>query len=108
MAGWPCFPMVMIIDNSRMNLLGRLEYGAGMRHRNPLLCTMAYTALPVLPVEHRRRDLPFSLPPASAVVTAFTSSRASTRRDRWAYDTQLDWINKMFTGVNVTSLKKTR
>jgi hypothetical protein len=25
-----------------------------------------------------------------------------------AYDTQLDWVNKMFTGVNVTSLKKTR
>jgi hypothetical protein len=24
-----------------------------------------------------------------------------------AYDTQLDWINKMFTGANVTSLKKT-
>ena len=25
-----------------------------------------------------------------------------------AYGTQLDWINKMFTGANVTSLKKTR
>jgi hypothetical protein len=24
-----------------------------------------------------------------------------------AYDTQLDWINKMFIGANVTSLKKT-
>ena len=24
-----------------------------------------------------------------------------------AYDTQLDWINRMFTGANVTSLKKT-
>ena len=24
-----------------------------------------------------------------------------------AYDTQLDWINKMLTGANVTSLKKT-
>ena len=23
-----------------------------------------------------------------------------------AYDTQLDWINKMFIGANVTSLKK--
>jgi hypothetical protein len=32
----------MIINNGKMNLLGRLEYEAVMRHRNPLLCTMTY------------------------------------------------------------------
>ena len=39
-----CFPMIMIMDNGKMNLQGRLEYGAAMRHRNPLLCTMAHMA----------------------------------------------------------------
>ena len=36
--------MIMIMDNGKMNSLGRLEYGAVMRHRNPLLYTIAYTA----------------------------------------------------------------
>ena len=40
----PCFPMNMIMDNDKMNPQGRLEYGAVMRHRNPLLCTMAHMA----------------------------------------------------------------
>jgi hypothetical protein len=40
----PCFPMIMIMDNGKVNPLGRLEYGAVMRHRNPLLCTTAHTA----------------------------------------------------------------
>ena len=36
--------MVMIIDNGKINLLGRLEYAAVMRHRNLLLCTMSHMA----------------------------------------------------------------
>ena len=40
----PCPAMVMIMDNGKTNQMGRLEYGAVMRHRNPLLCTMAQTA----------------------------------------------------------------
>jgi hypothetical protein len=44
----PYFPMVMIMDNGNMNPLGRLEYGAMMRHRNPLLCTMTHTAFYLL------------------------------------------------------------
>jgi hypothetical protein len=36
-------PMIMIMDNT-MNPQGRLECGAVVRHRNPLLCTMAHTA----------------------------------------------------------------
>jgi hypothetical protein len=36
--------MIMIMDNGKMNPLRRLEYGAVMRHRNPLLYTTAHTA----------------------------------------------------------------
>jgi hypothetical protein len=40
----PCFPMIMIMENGKMNPLWRLEYRAVVRHRNPLLCTTAHTA----------------------------------------------------------------
>jgi hypothetical protein len=40
----PCFPMIIIMDNGKVNPLGRLKYGAVMRHRNPLLYTMSHTA----------------------------------------------------------------
>jgi hypothetical protein len=40
----PYFPMAMIMDNGKMNQQGRLEYGAVMRHCNPLLYTMVHTA----------------------------------------------------------------
>jgi hypothetical protein len=36
--------MIVIMDNGKMNTLGKIEYGAVMRHRNPLLCTMGHTA----------------------------------------------------------------
>jgi len=36
--------MIVIMDNGKMNPLGRLEYGAVIRHWNPLLCTMAHMA----------------------------------------------------------------
>jgi len=71
--------MIMIIDNGKMNLLGRLEYGAVMRHRNPLLCTMGYTAFYLF----YRWNIAGENPPASAGAssgTVSTSSRASTRR----------------------------
>jgi hypothetical protein len=40
----PRFPMIMIMDNHKINPLGRLGYGTVMRHRNLLLYTMVYTA----------------------------------------------------------------
>jgi hypothetical protein len=40
----PHFLRIIITDNSKMSLLGRLEYGAMMRHRNPMLYTMTHTA----------------------------------------------------------------
>jgi hypothetical protein len=33
----PCFPVIMIMGNGKMNSLGRLEYGAVMRH-HPGFC----------------------------------------------------------------------
>ena len=35
-----CWPMILILDNGKTNKLGKLEYIAVMRHRDPLLCTM--------------------------------------------------------------------
>jgi len=102
----PCPAMVMIMDNGKTNQMGRLEYGAVMRHRNPLLCTMAQTAFYLfhrwniagepLPC-FRRRELWYEL-------HLLKGEHASKKM---AYDTQLDWINKMFAGADVTSLKKT-
>jgi Centromere DNA-binding protein complex CBF3 subunit, domain 2 len=40
----PYFPMIMIMDNGKMNPPGRLEYWAMMRHWNPLLYTMTRAA----------------------------------------------------------------
>ncbi|KAF2180995.1 hypothetical protein K469DRAFT_591049 [Zopfia rhizophila CBS 207.26] len=40
----PCYPMIIIIDNGKTNSLGRLEYGAVIRHQYPLLYTMAHVA----------------------------------------------------------------
>ncbi|OJZ79825.1 hypothetical protein ASPFODRAFT_148575, partial [Aspergillus luchuensis CBS 106.47] len=40
----PCFPMIMIMDNGKTNAMGRLEYNSVIRHRNPMVCTMAHTA----------------------------------------------------------------
>jgi hypothetical protein len=39
----PCFPMIVIMDNGKMNTLGKIGYGAVMGHRNPLLCTVGRT-----------------------------------------------------------------
>jgi Centromere DNA-binding protein complex CBF3 subunit, domain 2 len=38
----PCHAMIMVMDDGKMNALGRLEYGALMMHRNPLLYTTFY------------------------------------------------------------------
>ncbi|EDN05524.1 predicted protein [Histoplasma mississippiense (nom. inval.)] len=40
----PCWPMILITDNGKTNQLGRLEYAAVMRHKNPLLCTISHLA----------------------------------------------------------------
>ena len=40
----PSNAMVLIMNNGKTNPFGRLEYGAVVRHKNHLLCTLSYTA----------------------------------------------------------------
>jgi hypothetical protein len=102
----PCYPMIMIMSNGKTNPMGRLEYGAVIRHRNPLLCTIAHTAFYLFcrwnitgepTPSFYQRELWYSL----HLIKGEHASR------KMAYDTQLDWITKIFAGANVTSLKKT-
>jgi hypothetical protein len=102
----PCFPMIMIMNNGKTNPLGQLEYGAVMRHRNPLLYAMAHTAFYLFyrwniagktPSYFSRRQQWYGL----HLIKGEHAAR------QMAYGTELDWINKMFTGANVKSLKKT-
>ena len=102
----PCFPMIMIMDNGKMNPLGRLEYGAVMRHRNPLLCTMAHTAFYLF----YRWNIAGETPPCFRQRQQWYGLhliKGEHAARQMAYDTQLDWINRMFTGAGVTLLKKT-
>jgi hypothetical protein len=102
----PCYPMIMIMGNSKMNQQGRLEYGAVMRHRNPLLCTMSHTAFYLL----YRWNIAGEAKPCFRHRQHWYNLHLIKGEDatkKMAYDTQLDWINKMFAGANVMSLKKT-
>src|SRR5215469_12364220 len=94
------------MDNGKTNQLGRLEYGAVMRHRNPLLCIMAHTAFYLFyrwniicepsPCFHQRQQW-----------YNIHLIKGEHAERQMAYDTQLEWTNKMFAGAKVTSLKKT-
>jgi hypothetical protein len=84
----PCFPMIVIMDNGKMNTLGKIKYGAVMRHRNPLLCTMGHTAFYLFyrwniagepPPYFRRRQLWYDL---------YLTGEGSAKRI--SYKTQLD------------------
>lgn len=97
--------MVMIMDNGKMNQQGRLEYDAVMRHRNPLLCTMAHTAFYLF----YRWNIAGEAPPCFRRCQQWYDVhlvKGEHAAKRISYDTQLDWINKIFAGANVTSLKK--
>jgi hypothetical protein len=94
----PCFPMIMIVGNGKMNQQGRLEYAAVIRHRNPLLCAMAHTAFYLFywwniagesPPTFRRREQWYRL----------HLIKGENAEKQMSYDTQLHWINKML-GLN--------
>jgi len=71
-------------------------------------CSVPWPTRPSTPVTGRIS--PARRPLASAGVsngTAFTSSKASTRRDRWRTTRSSIGLIRMFSGANVTSLKKT-
>ena len=77
-----------------------------MKHQNPLLSTMTHTAFYLFyrwniagepPPYFRRRERWYVL----------HLIKGENAAKQMSYDTRLDWINKIFTGANVTSLKKT-
>src|SRR3954451_10289587 len=77
-----------------------------MRHRNSLLCTMAHTALYLF----YRWNIAGETPPCFRRRQQWYDRhliKGEHTAKRMSYDTQLDWINKMSAGANVTSLKKT-
>jgi hypothetical protein len=102
----PCPLMVMIMDNGKTNQIGRLEYGAVIRHKNPLLCTMAHTAFYLF----YRWNITGELPPCFRQRQLWYNLHLIKGEDaakKMAYDTQLEWINRMFSQAKVASLKKT-
>lgn len=98
--------MVLIMDNGKTNQQGRLEYGAVMRHRNPLLCTMAHTAFYLF----YRWNISGETPPCFRQRRLWYDLhliKGENAAKKMSYDSQLDWIKRMFRGANVASLKKT-
>ncbi|EDN02388.1 predicted protein [Histoplasma mississippiense (nom. inval.)] len=79
----PCWPMILITDNGKINQLRRLKYAAVMRYKNPLLCTISHLAFYLF---YRWNIDPFK--PLS-------------------YDTQLQWVNRMYAAAGLLSSKKT-
>ena len=39
-----CFAMIVVMNNGKINKIGRIEYGSIIRHLNPLLCTIGHLA----------------------------------------------------------------
>jgi hypothetical protein len=102
----PCFPMIMIMDNGKTNAMGRLEYSSVIRHRNPMVCTMAHTAFYLFfrwniikePVpEFRRRPQWYNL--------HFLKGESAEKA--FSYDTQLYWTNRVFAQIGLNTVKKT-
>ncbi|EAS32210.3 uncharacterized protein CIMG_13776 [Coccidioides immitis RS] len=102
----PCFPMVLIMGNGKTNQMGRIEYATVMRHRNPLLCTMAQTAFYLFyrwdivreppPQFHNRQDW-----------YQLHLIKGDDVRKPLSYETQLDWIRRIYSGTGLSGLKKT-
>jgi hypothetical protein len=102
----PCSAMFFLMGNGKTNPSQRIEYGAVIRHRNPLLCTMGHTAFYLFfrwnvvrepPPRFQQRQQWYNL-------RLLRGSRADTPL---SYDTQLEWINKIFTAAKFKSRSKT-
>jgi hypothetical protein len=102
----PCWPMIMIMNNGKSNPFGRLEYMGVMRHRDPLLCTMGQTAFYLFyrwniagepPPQFKQRQQWYGL----------HLLRGGRGDKPISYEIQLEWINRVFMAVNLTTLKKT-
>ena len=101
-----CPAMIMIIGNGKTNYLNKLEYGVTVRHRNPLLCTLAHTAFYLFyrwdcvrepPPQFQRRQQWYDI----HLIKGYTPTTGVS------YGVQLEWTNRMFKAARIGSLKKT-
>jgi hypothetical protein len=101
----PAFAICMLLDNGKLNKNGRMEYMGALRHKDPLLCTMSSLAIYFFwrwhiskeecpQFRHRRNWYHIK------------SLVASGPEAEMAYPTQLEEIWRSFTGVGVSSVKK--
>ena len=94
----PCNPMILIMDNGKMNQFGRLEYGAAVRHRDPLLCTLSHTAFYLF---YRwnvvREPVPRFQQRQQWYGLRFLKGEGG--RKALSYETQLAWTNRVFHGA---------
>ncbi|OJD18721.1 hypothetical protein AJ78_01258 [Emergomyces pasteurianus Ep9510] len=102
----PCWPMILITDNGKTNQLGRLEYAAVIRHKNPLLCTISHLAFYLFyrwnivqesPPNFQRRSLWYDI----HILCGQNPLKPL------AYDTQLQWTNRMYAAAGILKSKKT-
>ena len=102
----PCNPMILIMDNGKMNQFGRLEYGAAVRHRDPLLCTLSHTAFYLF---YRwnvvREPVPRFQQRQQWYGLRFLKGEGG--RKALSYETQLAWTNRVFHGARLSTFKKT-
>jgi Centromere DNA-binding protein complex CBF3 subunit, domain 2 len=95
--------MIMVMGNDKANKQGKLEYAAAMRRCNLLFYIMAQVFYLSYITDRKSRVARANC--CSRI--AFHLIKGENAEKQMAYDTQLDWINKIFHGANVASLRKT-
>lgn len=101
----PCHALIVILRNGKTNQCGRLEYGVAVRHKNLFSCPLSQLAFYLFfrwnivrepPPHFQRRQNWYDL----------HLFRANVQHDQISYKCQLDWTNKIFDYINLSSLKK--
>ena len=102
----PCTAHVCILDNGKTNQAGRIEYGAVVRHKNPLLCTTSQLAFYLF---YRWNIVREQVPRFQRRQQWYDLHllRGSKSTSPMSYEVQLEWTNKMFDDASISSLKKT-
>ena len=102
----PCFSMMLIMSNGKTNQTGWIEYATVAWHHNPMLCTMSQLAFYLL----QRWDIAQESLPQFHCCEEWYHLHLIKRIDSQAvitYETQLDWVNHVFSGTGLNTLKKT-
>lgn len=102
----PCDALVLIMDNGKTNSVGRLEYAAATRHKDPLFCTLSHLAFYLF----WRWDVMKQETPRFQQRQQWYDShllRGDSTTKEISYATQLDWTNNVFKAVGLSSYKKT-